>query len=72
MRWNTLAKRIGQNIRTIRRAKDLTQEKAAELSGTLSLRHWQYLENGEVNCTLKSLAKVARALKVDPQELLGK
>lgn len=72
MRWKIFAERIGQNIRTIRRVQDLTQEKAAELSGTLSLRHWQYLENGEVNCALNSLTKVARALKLDPQELLAK
>ena len=70
MKWKTLAIRIGKNIRRIRREKDLTQEKAAELSGTMTLRHWQYLEKGDVNCTLHSLARVARALDVDPGELL--
>lgn len=72
MLWNTLAKRIGKNISKIRKEKKITQEKAAELSGSLSTRHWQYLEKGEVNCTVKTLTKVARALKVDPEDLIKK
>lgn len=72
MRWNTLARRIADNIKRLRLERKLTQEAAAELSGSLSLRHWQYMESGEVNCTIKSLTKVARALKIDPQELFYK
>lgn len=71
MRWQTLAKRIGHNIRNMRLRRKLTQERAAELSGKLSVRHWQYLEGGEVNCTLKSLVQVAKALGVDPENLMG-
>lgn len=70
MRWNTLAKIIGRNMKRLRLAKGLTQEKAAERSLALSVRHWQYLEKGEVNATLDSLTKVARALAVTPEELM--
>lgn len=70
MYWEKLAQKIGRNILRFRKAKGLTQEKAAELSGSLSVRHWQYLENGEVNCTIDSLCKVAKALGVEPKELL--
>lgn len=72
MRWNTLAQRVGKNIKKIRVEKKLTQEKAADLTRSMSVRHWQYLEKGQTNCTLKSLTAIARALKIDPSELLKK
>jgi hypothetical protein len=33
-------------------------------------RHWQKIESGEVNATLRTLARVGAALGVDPAELL--
>lgn len=65
-----MAKRIGKRVLEIRSSKNLTQEKAAELSGNLTLRHWQYIEKGEVNLTLHTLVRVAKALRIDPKDLL--
>ncbi|MFH1356622.1 MAG: helix-turn-helix transcriptional regulator [bacterium] len=70
MRWDTLAKRIGCNIKKQRLAIGLSQEKAAEKAGNMSLRYWQFLEAGERNATLKTLVAVARALKIDPKKLM--
>ena len=70
MRWTTLAKVIGKNVRRIRESKNLTQEKASELGKTLSLRHWQYIEKGQLNLTLHSLVRIAKALNCNPKDLL--
>ncbi len=70
MRWQTLAKEVGKRMREIRGEKGLTQEKAAELSKSLSLRHWQYLEQGTKNCTLHSLTCIAKALNVPIKDLI--
>lgn len=72
MRWNTLARRMGKNMKAIRLEQGLSQEKAAEKAGKMSLRYWQFLEAGERNATLKTVVAVARALKIDPEELFGK
>lgn len=72
MRWQTLTKRIGQNMKRLRLERNLTQEAAADRSKNLTLRYWQFLEAGEKNFTVHKLVAVARALKVDPSELLKK
>lgn len=72
MRWQTLTKRIGKNMKTLRLEKNLTQETAADRSRDITLRYWQFLEAGEKNFTVHKLVAVARALKVDPEELLKK
>lgn len=69
MKWQALAKKLAVNIRKMRGEQDLTQEEASERSECLSLRHWQYLESGEKNCTLQTLASVAKALNVDIKDL---
>jgi transcriptional regulator with XRE-family HTH domain len=48
----------------------MTLEKAAE-HGNMNWRHWQKVEAGEVNATLRTLARLANALDVDPSELLA-
>lgn len=68
MRWQTLAKTIGQNMRKYRRAKGLTQENAAA-KANMSLRYWQQLESAEKNMTLKTLTSIARALEIDSLEM---
>ncbi len=70
MKWQTLAKRIGSNIKRIRIEKELTQEVAADRAKNLSWRYWQYLEVGQRNCSLETLTRIAKALNVDPEELL--
>jgi transcriptional regulator with XRE-family HTH domain len=70
MRWQTLAKRIGANMKKLRKEKGLTQEQAAIAAKDISWRYWQYLESGERNFSLKTLTRVAKALDVDPKDLL--
>ncbi|OVE81993.1 hypothetical protein BVY03_01720 [bacterium K02(2017)] len=72
MRWQTLAKRIANNIRKIRKGKGLTQEEAAVRANDISWRYWQYIESGKRNFSLKTLVRVAKALNVDPEYLLTK
>lgn len=71
MQWATLAKRVGDNVRRLRKARGLTQEQMADLAGSLSLRYLQTIELGRANCSLHSLVRVAKALQVDPKELLA-
>lgn len=70
MNWQTLAKRIGANIKRLRKTRGLTQEKAAVGAKDISWRYWQYLESGQRNFSLKTLARIAKALEVDPKDLL--
>lgn len=69
MRWQTLANRIGKNIKRIRKERELTQEQAAEKAQDISWRYWQYIESGKRNYSLKTLVRIAKALEVDPSEL---
>ena len=62
-------KKDGNNIRTIRKNKELTQEQLAELANV----HRTYIgmvERAEKNITLVGLEKIAKALAVDIKELL--
>lgn len=43
--------------------KQLTQEKAAEISG-LHYKYYQKVESGKVNLTLDSLEKISRAFNI--------
>lgn len=59
---------VGARVRDIRKAKGLTQEQLAEVSGF----HYTYIgaiERGEKNITLLNLEKLAFALNVGVQEL---
>src|SRR3989338_2654102 len=63
-----ILKRAGGNIRRVRKAKHLTLEDTA---GTdLNATYLGRVERGEENISLRNMAKVARALQVDPYELL--
>lgn len=64
-----LAKKVGQNIKKIRKAKAISQ---AEL-GRLCYKDKQAMEkieNGKVNPTLYSLYLIANALDTDIKDLL--
>lgn len=63
-----LLQRFALNVRTLRNSMSLTLETAAERSNG-HWRHWQKMEAGEVNVTLKTIARVANALQVDPSRL---
>lgn len=66
---NTL-KILGQNIRKIRESKgDLSQEKLAELAD-LHRNYIGQLERGEVNVSLLTLQRIAKALEHKTPDLL--
>ena len=57
----------------MRRARDalgLTLEEAAD-RGRMNWRHWQKVEAGEVNATLRTLARLGKALDVEVRDLFA-
>lgn len=56
-------------LRALRGDREWTQERAAERCGLVP-RHYQKLESGEVNITLKTLQRLCDAFGVDVTELL--
>ncbi len=49
----------------------MTQEEAANQTG-IGWRHLQKIEAGEVNVTLRTLCRLAAALRVDPDQLTSR
>ena len=60
---------LAANLRYLRKARGLTQEQVAEAIG-INWRHLQKLEAGEVNVTLRTLARICEGLAVDAPSLL--
>lgn len=65
----TIYQKVGENIRKFRRKQDLSQEKLAELSRIDSKSIIQ-IENGRRNPTLKTLKRIALALKIPLSRLM--
>lgn len=65
---SSLAKTVGQRIRSYRTQLGLSQEKLAELSGCHPTYIGQ-LERGEKNATLESIDKIATSLNVSLSQL---
>lgn len=65
-----IAAKIGQRVRTLREAHDLTQEKLAYESGLRSKGHLSGIERGLVRPTLHTLAILAERLEVDLLDLV--
>ena len=65
----TIYEKVGENIRRFRKKQGLTQEKLAELS-KIDPKSIIQIENGKRNPTLKTLRRIALAVKVKPSELL--
>ena len=61
---------LGRNIRSLREAPGLSQQQLAKLSG-VPRATWANLESGSANPTLTVLVKVAAALQVSIEELIG-
>ena len=62
---------FGRNVRKIRKERQISQEKLAELSGV----HRTYvgmIERAEKNITLRNMEKIAEALSVEIKDLLVK
>ncbi|NES07995.1 MAG: helix-turn-helix transcriptional regulator [Okeania sp. SIO2F4] len=60
---------FGQQVRKLRQAKGLSQEKLAELAG-LHRNYIGGIERGERNVALLNILRLARALEVTPSKLL--
>jgi transcriptional regulator with XRE-family HTH domain len=61
---------LGRRVRSARIALDLTQEQAAA-AADIDYKHWQAIEAGRANATMRTLVHVARALRMTVWELLG-
>ncbi|HWA25446.1 MAG TPA: helix-turn-helix transcriptional regulator [Lacunisphaera sp.] len=64
----TLLKCLQTNLRRIRKEQGLTQAQLAE-SASVEYKAYQALEAGTANPTLKTLERLAKALKVHGEEL---
>ena len=65
-----IAANLGRNIRKLREARGLTQQQMAKASG-VPRPTWANLESGTANPTLAVLVKVANALQIRVEELIG-
>jgi transcriptional regulator with XRE-family HTH domain len=63
------AREFGGRVRAYRETAGVSQERLGELAG-LHRTYIGHLERGEVNPTLYNVLLVARALRVDPAELV--
>lgn len=68
MTWEAI---VGANIRTLRKAKGLTQEQLAA-EAEMAMRYVAGVERGEENPSLKFLVKIAAALSVSPADLFAR
>lgn len=67
---STATAEFGRRVRERRHALGLSQEALADRSDL----HWTYfgqIERGQVNISLHNILKVARALEVDPGDLVA-
>ena len=62
-------KRLGERIKSLRKQKDLTQEKLAELA-KVDPKSIIQIEGGKRNPTYKTLGRIASALNVRISKLL--
>ena len=65
-----LQRRLGRNLRSLRKAKGLSQEVFADTLG-IHRTYMGGLERGERNVTLKTVERIAAAVGVDPADLLA-
>ena len=64
------AKNLGNNVRALRESRGMTQQQMAKLSG-IPRPTWANLESGAANPTLAVVVRVALALQVPLEELIG-
>jgi transcriptional regulator with XRE-family HTH domain len=65
-----LRRKLAANVLRYRGTLGLTIEAAAE-RGDLDRRQWQKVEAGEANATIRTIARLSRALGVEVQLLFG-
>ena len=61
--------RLGFNLRRLRKARQLTQERLAELCG-LQKNYISDIENGRIDPRVRNFQKIARGLGCSADELL--
>ncbi len=66
---NKSAKKLGENIRRIRKEKPMTQIELCRKLG-LDRAYISNIENGKKNPTLTTIEKIAKALTVSIEELM--
>ncbi|MEK6608643.1 MAG: helix-turn-helix transcriptional regulator [Myxococcota bacterium] len=62
--------RIGRCIRAARGRAGLTQQKAAERTGTIPYKYWQEIEGGRTNPEVETLCRIAVALETSFWDML--
>jgi len=67
---DSTASHLAANVRQLREARGMTQEQMARLAD-VPRPTWANLESGQANPTLSVLIKVANALQVPVEELIG-
>ncbi len=66
---SNLLSRFGDNVRTVRRAKGISQEDLADRAG-LHRTYVSSVERGERNVTLETIEKLSKALGVSMAKLM--
>ncbi len=61
--------KIGQNIRHIRKLKNISVEDMASYE-SIGKNHIYEIEKGEYNITMETLIKISSALKVEPYQIM--
>lgn len=61
---------FGKNVQTIRKQKGISQEKLAEMVG-IHRTYLSLVEKGNRNPSLKTIYRIAKALKVNSRQLLS-
>jgi transcriptional regulator with XRE-family HTH domain len=67
---NSQLQKLGEHIRTIRKAQGLSQEQLAEELSGLHRNYIGGVERGERNLALLNIIRIAHALGMSPSELL--
>lgn len=63
-----IRQRLARGLRRAREAVGWSQERAAE-EAEINPRHYQKLEEGSVNATLRTLERLCKAYRVDMRDL---
>ncbi len=66
---NDFKRSLGQAIRKIRRAKDISQENLAFLLGNRDQSYISQIENGKINFTVETLGRILDVLKISLKDL---
>ena len=62
---------FGLAVRRLREERGISQEELGQLTG-LHRNHVGQIERAELNPTLKSIDLIAKALTIEPSELIGR